>query len=265
MEGFEIEEFENLRKVVETIEGMVEEGYLQAPTLDEIAEELGVSDTTVSKWSGGSYNHAVRTAGLIPNKNLNAGDYMAVYSELDEAGGKITKKAFEQNAPIGSLSKHRNKDLTHNQAREKLGLEPNQGFEHYVGGKFYGDDGENLEDRIRGLEHDFLELESRPPSNDELYNKISFRERSRLPELRARTGVHAEPVTIQGRGRMAGEREDEVFDFWVREYLEEDWSQYSDADVDTVMKLRMAREDISESELSAVAAHYGKWLDLDQY
>lgn len=257
---------ENLRKVVEAIDEVADDDQIQAPELNEVAEELGVSGNTISRWTGWDYNHAVRTAGLIPRTSHNIGDYMEVYNKLNDSDTEVTKEVLEEDSPVSPLGQT-GKKITHNQAREKLGLDPNFGFMHYVPEKIYGEDGSNFEHKLRGLILEFLDENDRPPSNSELNNRINFKEGDKIQESKERAGLYVEPIHVKspGYGFMSADRENEVFEFWVSEYLEEDWSQYYDTEVDTIMKLRMTEEDISENELNAVASQYSKWIDFDRY
>lgn len=77
--------------------------------------------------------------------------------------------------------------------------------------------------------------------------------------------MYAEPVKPYVTKIMSGDRENNVFDFWVAEYLERDWSQYDETEVDTIMELRMCAEEISDEELDSVANVYSKWVDFDRY
>jgi hypothetical protein len=255
---------ENLRKVVEAIDEIADDDQIQAPELNEVAEELGVSGNTVSRWTGRDYNHAVRTAGLIPRTSHNIGDYMEVYNKLNDSDSEITKQVMEEDSPVSPLGQT-DKKITHNQAREKIGLDPNFGFMHYAPEKIYGEEGSNFEHKLRGLILEFMDENDRPPSNSELNNRINFKEGDKIQESKERADLYVEPIKPHRTEIMSGDREDEVFDFWVSEYLEEDWSQYDDTEVDTIMKLRMTEEDISENELNAVASQYSKWIDFDGY
>lgn len=256
---------ENLRKVVQAIDEIADDDQIRAPELNEVADELGVSGSTVSRWSGWDYNHAVRTAGLIPRTSHNIGDYMEVYNKLNDSDNEITKEFLKEDSPVSPLGQT-DKKITHNQAREKIGLDPNFGFMHYVPEKIYGEEGSNFEHKLRGLILEFMEENDRPPSNSELNSRINFKEGDKIQQSKERADLYTEPIILDGSyGVTSADRENEVFDFWVSEYLEEDWSQYDETEVDTIMKLRMTEEDISENELNAVAKEYSKWIDFERY
>lgn len=270
-ESKEVEDFENLRKVVEAIDSLVEDGQLEAPKKDEVAEELDVPRKTITRWTEGDYNHAVRTAGLIPRKDRNIGDYMVVYDELDNNSEiRITKENIQEKSPVSTLGQIEIK-LSHNQARQKIGLEPNRGNPVYpdafsLGKKLYGEDGINFEHKLREIVLQSLDEKDRVPSKSEISYKISIPDDCEYDDLKKIADSNIEPIYVEGPNSiMSADRENEVVDFWVNEYLEEDWSQYDDAEVDTIMKLRMTEKDISENELNAVANQYSKWMDFDRY
>lgn len=276
MSGDETRDFESLRRVVEAIDELADDDQIQGPTSDEVAEELDVSKTTVSRWTDRDYNHAVRTAGLIPRKNRNIGDYMVVYDELNKSEKEITKEVIERENSIGSLGVT-DKNLSHNQAREKIGLNPNPGrpnrHELPFPGKIHGEEGEIYEHRLRGAGLQLLEEKDRVPLKEELNDKVGIPDDLEYNQLRKAAGFPPEPVYVEGQGPrfMSADRENEVFDFWVSQYLEEDWRQYDETEVDTkfvvdtIMKRRMNDKDISENELNAVASQYRKWIDFDRY
>lgn len=258
------QDFENLQKIAETILEISDDDQIVAPTKAEVAEELGVPENEITRLTDGDYNQAVRTSGLIPNKNRTAGDIMVVYNKLHQSGRDITKSDFRE-SPVEPLVKSR-KCIRHDQAREKLGLEPNPRNNHSgFHGKLYGEDGENYEHRLRTLFPYFDE--TRFPTTRELKKKITEPKDKKFSEVMQQAGLYAESISWKDQedGCLSAERENEVFDFWVNEYLEEDWSQYEETEVDKIMRLRMARRAISEDELNEVAEEYSKWVDFERY
>ncbi len=269
----EAPEFEELRKVVEGICEVADEDQLKAPAIDEVAEELDTSHATVRRWADGDYNHAARTAGYIPNRGMNIGDFMAVYDKLGESEDKVTKRVVEEKAPISPVGQWDN-NITHAQLREKHGIELNElqernrkgkENENPFPGKIYGDEEENLEYKIRGVIFRYLEDENRVPSDTELTENVGYREFTG-GTLREIADFHADPAVAEGKaGILSAARENHIFDFWVDEYLDVDWTGYQDIEVDMLMDLKMNDEDIKESELNAVARKYSKWVDFSRY
>ena len=108
-----------------------------------------------------------------------------------------------------------------------------------------------------------MEKEGRPPIDSELHNSIHNIHTHDIDQLKKEAGIIAEPA--QHTKALSGEREDEVFKFWIEEYLEEDWNNHSELEVNAKMDMRMQMNNISEAELDATVEKYGKWMDIEQY
>jgi hypothetical protein len=266
MSGFEeVEAFEDLRRVVEALDRLTGDDEVRAPIRSEVAEELEVSEHTVKDWCDGDYTHAVRTAGLIPNYLMDSGDFMVAYNRLNESDKDVTSNNVSRFCEVGQIA-NSNVDLTHNQCREKLGLDSNQGVEGLLTGVLYEEDGENFEHEVRGFRKDFLEEHDRVPSTGEVRNKFTSPPNVETQRMEEIYSSNRNPVVAKGSsGIMSPEKENKIFDFWIIEYLEEDWSNQSNDDVEAVMKYRMRSEDITERELDAVAQKYSKWVDFERY
>ena len=118
-----VDDYENLRKVVNgLLEYKEEEETLKAPAQKELAEFMGYSDTSISKWANGNYNQAVRAAGMVPRSERVPGDYLEAFHQL-EPGERKRARDFEENALTGKFYSGESQ-LTYNQAREKSGLTP---------------------------------------------------------------------------------------------------------------------------------------------
>lgn len=256
--------YKDLRKVVEAIEEVAADDQIKAPYLYEVAEELEESEKEVSRWTNGDYAHACRTAGYVPRQSRELGDIMEFYNKQNDSKDQnVSQSSISESFGFDHLSGERY-GLTHNQAREKLGLDTNQ----QPAGRFYIEDsiGENLQHRVRGIHHERMDNDSRTPNNSEINQEINLNDRD-IEEVRAKSGLPFRP--IEGRNRnqspLSGERENEVFDFWKEEYLNEDWSENTEDEVEAIMSMRMYTEGVSEWELNGVASKYGKWIDIDRY
>ena len=261
------EKYENLRKLVEAVDRVADEGQRIAPRIEELSEEFEYKPQSIINSIDENYSHVVRTAGYVPTKHRNTGDKMALYDKLVGGEEKITLKTVSNTEGIGRIRTDDGDELTHNQAREKLGLDPTYGLGWHRGRKIYEHDGdrENIMHEIRRINDRSLEEDGHPPKNEDLNLGYGNKSSSKISDIRKEAGVPYHPITHLGGGTLTEQREDNVFEFWVDEYLKRDWEGKSPDDVDTIMKMSMMREVVAEWELNAVAGEYEKWIDWDRY
>lgn len=255
MDGTHGDSFEDLRKVVEALDEMTGEEERRAPKIEETADHLGATKKDVSEWSAGSYNHAVRAAGLIPQADLNPGDVMESYHGLRNLDEQLTRQTVKTKAPTSDASSLE-AGLTHTQAVEKLGREkPNRRP------VFYGEDGENAEHELRSTEHRYLNQEGRMPTRSETINDSQHP----VETSNIKHRFYPEPIRLQNLDIMDSEREEEVAEFWISNYLEEDWENYSDDEAAATLEYRMVSQGVDRREVDAVAQEYERWVNWDRY
>jgi len=260
---------ENLRKIVEAITEVAEEDQIRAPTREEVAQHLDISENYISELVDGDYSHACRTAGYMPNRERTIGDTMVFYNELDKTGKEVTASNLQEKYNLSHLRQDKNQ-LTHDQARAKMGLEQNKHWplmgiyqENYSG----ENNTRNLEHRIRELHHRKMEEEGRTFTNSELAQFVSKVDYSNVEEMREKAGIPFKPVngSKTSLSPLTGRREDEIFEFWVNEFLEEDWAGKTDFEIDTIMKMRMQAQGINGKELDHTIDQYKRYMDFNRY
>ena len=247
--------FDDLRKVVEALDEMTGEEERRAPKIEQTAEYLGVSKDTVSDWADGSYNHAVRTAGLIPQARLNTGDVMESYHALRNLDKPLTRQNVKDEAPTSDASALET-GLSHSQAVEKLSRKKSDKVP-----VLYGEDGENAEHELRSTEHRYLDQEGRMPTRRETINESQHPVKTSNIEHR----FYPEPIKLQNGDIMDSKREEEVARFWISNYLEEDWEDYSDDEAAATLQYRMVSQDVDRREVDAVAQEYERWVNWNRY
>lgn len=259
-------ERETLRRLVEAVDEIAEDDQLFGPRLVDLEEELEENPTALVNSIEEDYNHVVRTAGYVPLINRTTGDKMTVINYLDSKGENITVTNLEKQGQT-TIRTRDGGELTHNQVREKIGLDPNPKVGKYSYLKMFDVEGdqENILHEYRRRNDQSLEQNGFPVKSSELVVGSQIQGIDHAKELRKKAGIPYEPISRATVGTMTGERESEVFEFWVEEYLERDWEDKEDYEIDTIMKMSMTREGIEEWELDEVASEYKKWLDMDRY